>query len=64
MLSQEPDIAGPSRLNLTPKHDTDAVPEGTNRMLGGTKQEEEAALMIQKHYRGHKSRQQAPHPQL
>jgi hypothetical protein len=64
MLSQEPDTAGPSRLTLTSKHGMNASAEGKNIMLGGTKQEEAAAVMIQKHYRGHMSRQQAPHPQL
>ena len=64
MLSQEMDGAGPSRLGPVMGHDTKKSTEETNSVLGGTEQEEEAALMIQKHYRGHKSRQQSPHPKL
>lgn len=53
MHLQETD-AGPSRTKPSPE-----VGAGdANTPLGGRTREEEAAVMIQKHYRGHRSRQQ------
>ena len=59
MLSQE-STAGPSRVKLT--HRTEG--DGINNVLGATSKEEEAAIMIQKHYRGHQSRRNHPQAQL
>ena len=58
MLSQEHD-AGPSRPK--PAATTE---DGTNNMLGASRQEEEAAVTIQRHYRGYRSRQRHPKAQL
>ena len=59
MLSQEP-TAGPSRVKPSSSPEQDE----TNNGLGGTSKEEEAAIMIQKHYRGHQSRRNHPQAQL
>jgi len=59
MLSQEP-TAGPSRVKPATRTEGD----GINNVLGATSKEEEAAIMIQKHYRGHQSRRNHPQAQL
>jgi hypothetical protein len=57
--------AGPSRPKPKPNPDT-AGHDGVNNMLGAnpTTQEEEAAVMIQKHWRGHQSRHNHPQTSL
>ena len=59
MLSQEP-TAGPSRVKPSSSTEGDEI----NNVLGDTSKEEEAAIMIQKHYRGHQSRRNHPQAQL
>jgi len=59
MLSQEP-VAGPSRVKPSSGNGEDGINSG----LGASSKEEEAAIMIQKHYRGHQSRRNHPQAQL
>lgn len=58
-MHQQDTDAGPSRIKSTP-----AEGDGANNGLGTAFKEEEAAIMIQKHYRGHRSRQHHASAQL
>jgi hypothetical protein len=54
MLSQESSEAGPSRPI---QREESSESRETGLGLGGDEREREAAIMIQKHYRGHQARQ-------
>jgi hypothetical protein len=61
MHTQEPNEAGPSRPIKQGSGGTGAE---ARTGLGGDEREQQAALVIQKHYRGHQARRELSHVKL